>query len=194
MFKMKHRTYLILFVLTALLLNESEAFRFRRFKSRVVNVVRQIGREVRNVVEPVICPLTCSKVCPGVASAVGLHPAVTGIGCHAACRRICKRSISNFVMSDVHYQVVPMSPDFSHYDMNGDKLISPEEFASAEKLPLEEVYDIFQSADIDDDQMLDVDEFETAPLIFASDSAASTNDMIGASMSTKSMNADTTQQ
>ncbi|KAL3853374.1 hypothetical protein ACJMK2_016922 [Sinanodonta woodiana] len=194
MFKMKHRTYLILFVLIAVLLNDSEAFRFRRFKSRVVNAVRRIGREVRRVVKPVICPLTCSKVCPGVASAVGLHPAFTGIGCHAACRRVCKRSISDFVVSDVQYQVVPMSPDFSHYDMNGDKLISPEEFASAEKLPLEEVYDIFQSADIDDDQMLDVDEFETAPLIFTSDSAASTKDMIGASMSTKSMNADTTQQ
>nr|ATP16011.1 Tesein-1 [Sinohyriopsis cumingii] len=194
MFKMNPRTCLILFVLTAALLNDSEAFRFRRFKSRVVNAVRRVGHEVRRVVEPVICPLTCSKVCPGVGSAVGLHPAVTGIGCHAVCRRICKRSIPDLVTSDVRYQVVPMSPDFSHYDLNGDKLLSPEEFASAEKLPLEEVYDIFQSADVDGDQMLDVDEFETAPLIFTSDGADGVNDMIGESTSPKSVNEETTQQ
>ncbi|KAK3579310.1 hypothetical protein CHS0354_029590 [Potamilus streckersoni] len=191
---MKLTTCLILFLLTAVLPNDSEAFRFRRLKSRVVNAVRRIGHEVRRVVEPVICPLTCSKVCPGVGSAVGLHPAVTGIGCHAACRRICKRSIPDLVFEDVRYQVVPMSPDFIYYDLNGDKLISPEEFASAEKLPLDEVYDIFQSADVDGDKMLDEDELETAPFIFTSDGAAGINDMTGESTSPKTVNTDTTQQ
>ncbi|KAK3579307.1 hypothetical protein CHS0354_029585 [Potamilus streckersoni] len=173
----KFKELLILLVLTSLFLEESEALRFRRLKNRIVNVVRRVGSAIREAVKP-ICQSACPKVCPVVGSAVGLPPAVTGIGCHIGCSNLCKRSIPDFVMSDVQYRVQPMSKDFSHYDLNGDKLISPEEFSRAESLPLLEVYDIFKFADVDGDYMLDIDEFETAPFIFTNEMAARINGMI----------------
>ncbi|KAL3853370.1 hypothetical protein ACJMK2_016918 [Sinanodonta woodiana] len=171
------KTLLILLALTSALFDDSEAFRFRRLKDRVVNAVRRVGRAIRDVVKP-ICKLTCPKACPILGTAVGLNPAITEVGCHIGCNKLCKRSIPDFVMSDVQYRVQPMSKDFSHYDLNGDKLISPEEFSKAENLPLLEVYDIFKFADVDGDYMLDTDEFETAPFVFTNEMAAKINSII----------------
>ncbi|KAL3853371.1 hypothetical protein ACJMK2_016919 [Sinanodonta woodiana] len=171
------KALLILLVLTSLFIDDSKAFRFRRLKDRVVNAVRRIGSAIREVIKPV-CQEACPKVCPVVGSAVGLPSGITEIGCHIGCNKLCKRSIPSFVMSDVQYRVQPMSKNFSHYDLNGDKLISPEEFSRAENLPLLEVYDIFKFADVDGDLMLDTDEFETAPFVFTSEMAAKINRMI----------------
>ncbi|KAK3608318.1 hypothetical protein CHS0354_030768 [Potamilus streckersoni] len=65
-----------------------------------------------------------------------------------------------------------MSQDFNHYDLNGDNLISPKEFSTAENLPPREVNEVFKFADSNDDYMLDSYEFEAAPFVFTSKQSA----------------------
>ncbi|KAK3579308.1 hypothetical protein CHS0354_029586 [Potamilus streckersoni] len=170
---MNLKEYFTLLVLTAALPKVTEAFLFRNLR----DVVRNIGEAISTYIKPV-CQSACPKVCPQLGDYIGLPGEITQVGCHIGCQKLCKRSIPDFVMSDVRYRVVPMSKDFNHYDLNGDKLITPEEFSRAEKLPLEEVYDIFKFADVDGDNMLDMDEFETAPFVFTDTMAARINNMI----------------
>ncbi|KAK3579773.1 hypothetical protein CHS0354_018209 [Potamilus streckersoni] len=85
------------------------------------------------------CPSTCHQVCLPV------------LGCHSVCHPICKRSLPELVMSDEDYQVAPMSRDFSHYDLNRNKLVSPKEFEEVQKVPLNEDNDVFKFADVNDE-------------------------------------------
>ncbi|KAL3853372.1 hypothetical protein ACJMK2_016920 [Sinanodonta woodiana] len=150
----------IILVLTVVLLDGAVAWRFRLPRIHI----------------PVpVCQEVCHTECPNFGDNAGWHPAITAHLCHLACRRVCKRSIPELAAADDDYQVVPMSRDFQHYDLNDDKLISPEEFANAQKVPLDEVYNVFQFADINGDDKLDAEELAAAPFLFESEKTSGEN-------------------
>ncbi|KAL3853489.1 hypothetical protein ACJMK2_017025 [Sinanodonta woodiana] len=132
-------------ILLVLLLNDFEAF------GNAIPIMKAITTD---------CGFICRKLCPIIDPNKKVSP---DVGCHVKCSDPCKRGIP-----DVPSRFQTFSQDFNHYDVNGDTLISPKEFSTAENVPLVEVNDMFQFADKNDDHMLDSNEFEMAPFNFTS--------------------------
>ncbi|KAH3736729.1 uncharacterized protein LOC127851407 [Dreissena polymorpha] len=163
------RTFLVV-LLAVLLVSPADSWRIR---------VR--GRKLQEAVKKVGCKLLYGVACPIAIQAVGsvieantggiAAPVVeplkeAGADKCAVKADDCKRSVSTSTI------MVPFSDEFSDYDTNDDKQISYEEFVFvviktvtlADPSQLREPFFI---ADDNGDGVLDIDEFQGAPFLFA---------------------------
>lgn len=118
-----------------------------------------------------LCPKWCQK-------ASGSENNFTD--CHYMCGNICdnKQTFKNPYIGNKTYEVVPIEYSFAKYDADQDKLITLEEFAAVERVPLGEALDLFTFADVNYDGFIDTKEFKGGPLVFTVQMAEELNSMV----------------
>ncbi|KAL4232561.1 hypothetical protein ACF0H5_007252 [Mactra antiquata] len=169
---MRFCKYFIISIIIMVFVIQADAGRFRRR-------LRKIEKSVKKNVKKVGCKVVFGVVCPAAVTAAGtvIGAGTSGVGSvvvaagvaagNQACnvqKKKCKRSADEVLLS--------FSDKMSDYDLNGDKLISYEEFLSAvlRTVPLadpNQLEEPFIFADFDDDGFMDTDEFNGAPFMFA---------------------------
>ncbi|KAH3736733.1 uncharacterized protein LOC127851413 [Dreissena polymorpha] len=156
----------------------------RKIKSGLEKVgteIKNAGQKVINYVESKVCEGVYGIVCPKAIKLLGkfldtgskdFNDAIIAAGvvagtnaCHVK-KSKCKRSV------DVETVTLAFSDDVNDYDINGDKLVVFEEFMYAVMRSVnladpQELREPFDFADANRDGVLDTDEFNGAPFLFA---------------------------
>ncbi|XP_053396798.1 EF-hand calcium-binding domain-containing protein 1-like [Mercenaria mercenaria] len=178
---MKFFKYFLIAIVILALLDPTEGGWLRRKLKKLGRGIKKVAKKTVKAIKKVGCKILFGVGCPAAVGVVGtaLTVGTTGVGsmivgagviagkhaCHVRKSR-CKRSVE---MTEV---LIPFSDEMSDYDMNGDKLVTYEEFVfavlgSVNLADPEELIEPFLFADFDGNGVLDTDEFNGAPFLFA---------------------------
>ncbi|XP_060565559.1 uncharacterized protein LOC132724645 isoform X1 [Ruditapes philippinarum] len=147
--------------------------KLRKLRKSVKKVVKGIKKVGCKVLFGIGCPAAVGTLGAALAAgSSGTGSAIVAVGvaagtnaCHVR-KNKCKRSVD---MTEI---MLPFSDEISDYDMNEDKLVTYEEFVfavlrSVDLADPKELRVPFVFADFDGNGVLDSDEFNGAPFLFA---------------------------